>query len=66
MKSSVNHPVTDLPSIILVVLRSANSPCWVTSVVSLISGSCLATSTPSFVGTKSGSMNSAPSRAANS
>ena len=59
MKSSVNQPVTDTPSRILVVLRLANSGWLATSVVPPISGSCRATRKPSLVGTTSGSMKSA-------
>ena len=55
VKSSVNQPVTDRPSIVLVVFRSANSGCSATSVVPPISFSWRATSTPSFVETRSGS-----------
>jgi hypothetical protein len=56
VKSVVNQPVVVTPSITLVVLRSANSGWLATSVVWLISGSCRSTSTPSLVGTRSGSM----------
>ena len=56
VKSSVNQPVWLVPSITLVVLRAANSPWSATSVVSLMSFSWRATSTPSFVATRSGSM----------
>jgi hypothetical protein len=59
VKSSVNQPVIRAPSIVLVVRRSANSACAATSVVPLISFSCRATSTPSLVGTTSGSITSA-------
>ena len=60
VKSSVNQPVTARPSMVLVVLRSANSGWAATSVVPPISFSCRATSTPSLVDTRSGSMKSAP------
>jgi hypothetical protein len=66
VKSSVNQPVNAVPSIVFVVLRAANSGCSATSVVPLISGSCRVTSTPSEVITRSGSMWSAPIRAAGS
>jgi len=56
VKSVVNQPVVVTPSITLVVLRLANSGCCATSVVWLMSGSCRSTSTPSLVGTRSGSM----------
>ncbi len=56
VKSSVNQPVTCQPSIVLVVWRAANSGCCATFVVSPISFSWRATSTPSFVETRSGSM----------
>ncbi|SCE73707.1 hypothetical protein GA0070558_104205 [Micromonospora haikouensis] len=55
VKSSVK-PVTDTPSMVLVALRVANSGWAATSVVPEISFSCRATSWPSFVGTRSGSM----------
>ena len=60
VKSSVNQPVTSTPSMTFVVRRSANSGWEATSVVPLISFSWRATSTPSFVLTRSGSMTSAP------
>ena len=56
VKSSVNQPVVATPSRSLVVRRSANSGWAATSVVVEISGSWRATSTPSFVITRSGSM----------
>jgi hypothetical protein len=56
VKSSVNQPVYDVPSMTLVVLRSANSGLSATSVVPPISFSWRATRTPSFVETRSGSM----------
>ena len=56
VKSSVNQPVTSRPSITFVARRSANSGWSATSVVPLISFSCRATRTPSFVETRSGSM----------
>ena len=56
VKSSVNQPVSAVPSIVFVVRRSANSGWSATSVVPPISFSCRATSTPSFVETRSGSM----------
>lgn len=56
VKSSVNQPVRLVPSITLVALRAANSGRAATSVVPLISFSCRATSTPSLVETRSGSM----------
>jgi hypothetical protein len=56
VKSSVNQPVTSEPSITLVVRRDANSGWSATSVVPPISFSWRATSTPSFVETRSGSM----------
>jgi hypothetical protein len=56
VKSSVNHPVTDTPSIVLVTLRPANSGRTETSVVPEISFSWRATRTPSLVETRSGSM----------
>ena len=56
VKSSVNQPVTDTPSMVLVARRPANSGRFDTSVVPEISFSCRATSTPSFVDTRSGSM----------
>ena len=56
VKSSVNQPVVATPSSDLVVLRLVNSGWSATSVVPPISGSCRATSTPSFVVTRSGSM----------
>ena len=59
VKSSVNQPVTLTPSIALVVRRAANSGWAATSVVPPISFSCRATSTPSEVDTRSGSMKSA-------
>jgi hypothetical protein len=59
VKSSVNHPVSETPSIILVVRRSASSGCSLTSVVPLISFSWRATRMPSLVMTRSGSMKSA-------
>ena len=66
MKSSVNQPVSGVPSNTLVVLRDANSGRLETSVVPEISGSWRAASTWSFVDTRSGSMKSAPIRAASS
>jgi hypothetical protein len=62
----VNQPETVLPSITLVVRRSANSGCNPTSVVAEISGSCRATRTWSLVETRSGSMKSAPMSMASS
>jgi hypothetical protein len=59
VKSSVNQPVMLTPSITLVVRRPANSGWEATSVVPPISFSCRATSTPSDVDTRSGSMKSA-------
>ena len=57
VKSSVNQPVPNgTPSIVLVVRREANSGWLATSVVLPILFSCRATSTPSFVITRSGSM----------
>ena len=56
VKSSVNQPVIAVPSIVLVVRRAANSGCAATSVVPEISFSWRATSTPSLVETRSGSM----------
>jgi hypothetical protein len=56
VKSSVNQPVIDAPSMTLVVRRAANSGRLATSVVPLISFSWRATSTPSDVETRSGSM----------
>ena len=56
VKSSVNQPVTAVPSIVLVVRRAANSGCAATSVVPEISFSWRATSTRSLVATTSGSM----------
>jgi hypothetical protein len=55
VKSSVNQPVSGVPSITFVVRRSANSGRDATSVVPEISFSCRATSTRSFVETRSGS-----------
>lgn len=66
VKSSVNHPVRALPSMVLVVLRAANSGRVATSVVPEISFSWRATRTWSLVETRSGSMKSAPMRAASS
>jgi hypothetical protein len=66
VKSSVNQPVIETPSIVLVALRSANSGWSATSVVPPISFSCRATRTPSFVETRSGSITSAPIRIARS
>ncbi len=66
VKSSVNQPVTGVPSSTLVTLRAANSGWSATSVVPPISGSCRQTRTPSLVGTRSGSMKSAPNLAASS
>lgn len=63
-KSSVNQPVTALPSTVFVVRRSANSGRRATSVVPPISFSCRTTRTWSFVGTRSGSIQSAPARTA--
>ena len=60
VKSSVNHPVSATPSIVLVVRRAANSGWTATSVVPPISFSWRATSTPSLVLTRSGSTKSAP------
>ena len=60
VKSSVNQPVNETPSITLVVRRPANSGWSATSVVPEISFSWRATSTPSFVETRSGSMYWAP------
>jgi hypothetical protein len=56
VKSSVNQPVSSVPSITLVVRRSANSGRSATSVVPEISFSWRVTSTPSEVLTTSGSM----------
>ena len=56
VKSSVNQPVNLMPSITLVFLREANSGWSATLVVPPISGSWRATSTPSLVLTRSGSM----------
>jgi hypothetical protein len=57
VKSSVNQPsLNSTPSITLVFWRSANSGWSATSVVPPISGSWRATSTPSLVETRSGSM----------
>ena len=56
VKSSVNQPVNGCPSIIFVLRRFANSGCCATSVVPPISGSWRATSTPSLVIARSGSM----------
>jgi hypothetical protein len=64
VKSSVNQPVSEMPSISFVVRRPANSGWSATSVVPPISFSWRATSTPSRVLTRSGSMKSAPSSAA--
>ncbi len=64
VKSSVNQPVSAAPSITFVVRRPANSGWLATSVVPPISFSWRATSTPSFVETRSGSMKSAPCSAA--
>ena len=55
VKSSVNQPVSETPSIAFVVWRSANSGRVATSVVVEISFSWRATRTPSFVDTRSGS-----------
>ena len=66
LKSSVNQPLIDLPSITLLVRRAANSGRLATSVVAEISFSCRATRMPSWVGTRSGSMKSAPSSMASS
>jgi hypothetical protein len=52
----VNQPVNVVPSITFVVLRAANSGWSATFVVPPISGSWRATSTPSLVLTRSGSM----------
>ncbi len=54
VKSSVNHPVTLVPSITFVVRRVANSEREATSVVPLISFSWRATRTPSLVGDEVG------------
>jgi len=56
VKSSVNQSVTFWPLIRLVVRMVANSGWVATSVVSDSRFSCRATSTPSLVGTRSGSM----------
>ena len=56
VKSSANQSVTATPSTNFVVRRSANSGWAATSVVPEICGSWRATSTPSFVMTRSGSM----------
>ena len=56
VKSSVNHPVSGVPSMTFVRRRSANSGWLATSVVPPISFSWRATSTPSLVETRSGSM----------
>ena len=60
VKSSVNQPVSSVPSITFVVRRPSNSGCRATSVVPEISFSCRSTSTPSRVATMSGSTASAP------
>jgi hypothetical protein len=64
VKSSVNQPVTSSPSISLVFRRSEKFGFVATSVVSLISFSWRATSTPSLVLTRSGSITSAHCRMA--
>ena len=56
VKSSVNQPSMRSPSMVLTVLRLANSGCAATSVVPPISFSWRDTSTPSLVITRSGSM----------
>src|SRR5262245_7064673 len=62
VKSSLNHEfATTTPSIVLVVLRAANSGCEATFVVWLSTFSCRAISAPSLVETRSGSTKSAPS-----
>ncbi|SQA73117.1 Uncharacterised protein [Burkholderia mallei] len=61
VKSSVNQPVSCAPSIVFVVLRLANCGSVDTFVVPEISFSWRATSTPSRVATRSGSITSAPS-----
>ena len=66
VKSSANHPVTELPSIILVVFLSANLSIFATLVVPDNSFSWRATNTLSLVTTKSGSIKSAPKSIANS
>lgn len=66
MKSWLNQPVTLTPSRTTVRRRSANSGRLATSVVPPISGSWRATSTWFLVETRSGSMKSAPIRAASS
>ena len=60
VKSSVNQPVTARPSTVFVVRRPANSARLATSVVCEISFSWRTTSTWSLVGTRSGSIQSAP------
>jgi hypothetical protein len=57
VKSKVNQVLAKItPSIVLVVRRLANSGWSATSVVAPMSGSWRATSWPSFVNTRSGSM----------
>ena len=56
VKSSVNQPVSDVPSMTFVFWRFANSGRVATSVVPEISFSWRATSTRSLVETRSGSM----------
>ena len=60
VKSTVNQPVCATPSIVTLRLRSANAGRCATSVVCVMSGSWRATSRPSLVDTRSGSMKSAP------
>ena len=64
VKSDTNQPSCAWPSMLLRVLRPANSGRLATSVVSVMAFSWRATSTPSFVQTRSGSTKSAPSRIA--
>jgi hypothetical protein len=61
VKSETNQPSCASPSMVLRVLRAANSGRVATSVVSVMAFSWRATSTPSFVATRSGSTKSAPS-----
>ena len=60
----VHQPSTVRPSNVRVRRREANSGRLATSVLSAMSGSWRATSTPSLVETRSGSMKSAPSATA--
>ncbi len=61
VKSLTNQPSSSKPSTMALRLRLANSGWSLTLVVALMLGSWRATSTPSFVATRSGSMKSAPS-----